>query len=402
MRIEYILLSIFSIALIVYLRTTNKSALTKKETFIYFIIFIIATSTGKLWGIATTSSFFKSIEYFNESYKDLKLYNSLKITPEWKVKSVNTKYKNYVVIIGESARRDYHEIYGYPVKNNPFLSSVNGVFVDGFNSVGLNTIPSLHATLNHNKNLNLNLIDLANMAGFETFWYSNQGYLGTFDTLTTIVAKQAKHRYFQVMQSDKIHDSDLVKQFATIFDKPSNKNRIIFLHFIGSHPIICNKLESKEYLNYPDKATFNINCYVETIRQTDSNLKEIYNILARNLKQNGETFSMIYFSDHGLTHTKDKVPIDLLVTSNISKEHLQIPLIKISSDDTNRILIKNTSYENYFVQSFAKWIGVETENFKEISDIFDSIEQKDILNSKALIKNPNSDLAIDISKFIKN
>ncbi|WP_336610308.1 sulfatase-like hydrolase/transferase [Campylobacter sp. 7477a] len=92
------------------------------------------------------------------------------------------------------------------------------------------------------------------------------------------------------------------------------------MHFIGSHPITCNKLSSKEYLKYPDEATFKINCYVESIRQTDNDLKSVYEILTRNLQENNESFSMIYFSDHGLTHVKK--PVELLAVEHIAKEHL--------------------------------------------------------------------------------
>lgn len=84
----------------------------------------------------------------------MKLYNNTIITPQWQITNVSPKYKNYVLVIGESARRDYHEIYGYPIKNNPFLSEANGVFVDGFNAVGINTIPALNGTLNYNRDLN--------------------------------------------------------------------------------------------------------------------------------------------------------------------------------------------------------------------------------------------------------
>ncbi|WP_170000438.1 phosphoethanolamine transferase [Campylobacter sp. RM9328] len=394
---EYVLLSIFSLSLIIYLRKTNKTVLTKRQIFIFFTLFAVATATGKLWGIATTSSFFKSIKFFQKSYNDLKLYQNTVIKPQWQIKSIDNKYQNHVVVIGESARRDYHEIYGYSVKNNPFLSSVNGTFIDGFNAVGINTIPSLNGTLNHNRNLNLNIVDLANLSGFETFWFSNQGYLGYYDTLTTLVAKRAKNVYFMPKEGGGKFDSDLVGHFAKIFDTPSQKPRVIFLHFIGSHPIICNKLSSKEYLKYPDEATFKINCYVESIRQTDNDLKSVYEILTRNLQENNESFSMIYFSDHGLTHVKK--PVELLAVEHIAKEHLQVPLLKISSDDNGRKFIQNESYQSHFPQSFAKWIGVQTENFNEISDVFEEVKQDDFLNSKMLIKNISGDPAIDISSF---
>ncbi len=50
----------------------------------------------------------------------------------WEVLSVKPKYKNYIVIIGESATRGYHSLYGYPVKSTPFLDEVNGIFFNNY------------------------------------------------------------------------------------------------------------------------------------------------------------------------------------------------------------------------------------------------------------------------------
>ena len=44
------------------------------------------------------------------------------------------KYKNYVLVIGESLRQDYMSVYGYPLKTTPFLDDVNGVFIDAYYS----------------------------------------------------------------------------------------------------------------------------------------------------------------------------------------------------------------------------------------------------------------------------
>ncbi|WP_336610312.1 hypothetical protein [Campylobacter sp. 7477a] len=42
---------------------------------------------------------------------------------------------------------------------------------------------------------------------------------------------------------------------------------------------------------------------------------------------------------------------------------------------------------------------MQTENFNEISDVFEEVKQDDFLNSKMLIKNISGDPAIDISSF---
>ncbi|CAD7286636.1 Phosphoethanolamine transferase OpgE [Campylobacter majalis] len=406
--IRYLLSTIFSVFFIIYLRVSKTSSSIKFPVAI-FIIFAIATATGKLWGIASTSSVITMLKDFKSSYEYFKKTNIHIVKPKWIIKSIDPKYHNYVVVIGESARRDYHGVYGYNINNTPFLSSVDGVIIDGFNAVGLNTIPTLRATLNHERDFDLNIVDLANLAGFKTFWVSNQGFLGTHETDVSIVAKRANFSYFST--HDKInashkgeenHDKILIPQIAKILNQQINEKRVIFVHLYGSHPDACRRISNNDYVKYSDKATFNINCYVESIRETDENLRQIYNLLKQNFDTSLQSFSMIYFSDHGLTHDTSSNQIKLGMHSSPAKQHLQIPLIKISSDDKTRQYIKNESYQNNFAQSFAKWLGVKVLNFSTTSDIFEPIIQDDITNSKRLIKNKNDDLAIDISKFKKN
>lgn len=56
--------------------------------------------------------------------------------------TAQTRYDDYFLIVGESARRDYFHVYGYPVKNTSFLDSINGVIVNGMESAGTYTIGS--------------------------------------------------------------------------------------------------------------------------------------------------------------------------------------------------------------------------------------------------------------------
>lgn len=41
----------------------------------------------------------------------------------WHIRHVAPKYKNYVVVIGESARSDYMNVYGFPLPDTPFFES---------------------------------------------------------------------------------------------------------------------------------------------------------------------------------------------------------------------------------------------------------------------------------------
>lgn len=74
-----------------------------------------------------------------------------------------------------------------------------------------------------------------------------------------------------------------------------------------------------------------------------------------------------------------------------------MPLVRISSDSSERKWIKNQTFNSYFPESFALWLGIKAENFKSYSDIFSEISQTEPKNFKNLIKDRN-DKAIEILK----
>ncbi len=53
-------------------------------------------------------------------------------TPTWQIIRSAPKYKNYVLIIGESMRKDYMSVYGYPLATTPFLQSTPAIIFDDY------------------------------------------------------------------------------------------------------------------------------------------------------------------------------------------------------------------------------------------------------------------------------
>ena len=109
------------------------------------------------------------------------LAEAVSVPMAWKVTGVQPKYKNYVLVIGESNRWDYVHAYGYPLENTPFMES-KGPLLEGMISVADYTIPSLQKALTKTSkdasvNYAMTVVDLANCAGFKTYWFSNQGYI---------------------------------------------------------------------------------------------------------------------------------------------------------------------------------------------------------------------------------
>ncbi len=86
--------------------------------------------------------------------------------------AVKPKYHTYVVVIGESVRRDAMGSFGGHWNNTPFSSQVNGNLFTDYISASGSTQKSLGLTLNRVVNgepqYQDNFVTLANRAGFQT------------------------------------------------------------------------------------------------------------------------------------------------------------------------------------------------------------------------------------------
>ena len=97
-------------------------------------------------------------------------------------------------------------------------------------------------------------------------------------------------------------------------------------------------------------------------------IRDIYN----ELKETNESFSIVYFSDHGIKAQNFKNKNSELMHSD-AQEGYHIPLIKMSSDDTSREVIKINKTGLFFTNGVATWLGIETTNIKQKYDLFSNI-----------------------------
>lgn len=325
----------------------------------------------------------------------------------------NSRYDDYVIVLGESARRDYHHAYGYPVENTPFMSSAKGTLIDGFRSAGTNTVASLRLMLTlpdkqkWEPNYSLSLVDLVKSAGIKTYWLSNQGMLGEFDTPVSSLASKSDETIFLKkggsFNSTNFSDFNLLPKLAQVLEDPTQGKRFIVLHIYGSHPLACDRVE--DYPKIFDDKDINpkygyLNCYVSSIKKTDEFLKRVYTKLKENAQKNHRTFSMIYFSDHGLCHQQDEKQNILLFNQNcFSREHHNIPLFKISSDDTERKEYKAFKSGLNFLEGIANWMGIRNPQLTHEEDLFSNESDKDDFGLQKRIDEKyrkDDDPAIDI------
>lgn len=347
------------------------------------------------------------LKFFNVLYgesvkvkRELETLNSHNAIPsEWGQSTlVDSKYDDYVLVVGESARKDYHNAYGYPADNTPFMSSAKGTLIDGFTAGGTNTIASLKLMLTKPNtqtwegNYRLSLVDLIRSAGIKTYWISNQGYLGRFDTPISSIANRSDEKIF-LKKGDSLNtntsDFDLLPKFSQVIEQPATGKRFIVVHLYGSHPITCDRLTDFPKLyddSKIDKKYFNVNCYASSMKKTDEVLKRLYEQLMKNQAEHQRSFSMVYFSDHGLSHEITKDNIVIHNSSGQSKLHFDVPLFKISSDDTERHVYKVFKSGLNFTDGIAKWVGISNPKLNAEVDLFSNQSDKNDYGLKQKIE----------------
>ena len=251
--------------------------------------------------------------YYDERFAGLKLD-----TPEdtLAAKAPGT----VIVVIGESASRTFMKAYTptFPYDDTPWLAARMEdpdfvVFRHAY-SCWSQTVPVLQRALTEQSQYNdkefynsTSLIDVAKKAGYNTYWFSNQGRYGQYDSAITLVAKTADRAEWvddSYLFTEK-YDENLL-QYLTEID--GSKNNFIVLHIMGSH-IYYNNRYPDEWAKFAsadgDSVMTSAPSYANSILYTDDNLRRIFEYARDNLNLQ----AMVYFSDHGedleISHNPD-------------------------------------------------------------------------------------------------
>ena len=297
-----------------------------------------------------------------------------KIKDSWNVVAVSPRYHTYVVVIGESVRRDAVGAFGGHWNNSPFASAVNGYLFTDYIAASGSTQKSLGLTLNRvvdgKPQYQDNFVTLANRAGFQTWWFSNQGQIGEYDTAIASIAKRADEVQFLKsgdFEADKnTRDEALLKMTAQVLETERTQPQLIVLHLMGSHPQACDRTQGKYQEFVQSKET---SCYLYTVTQTDELLKQLYG----QLQNSGQSFSLVYFSDHGLAFKERGKEVQYLAHDDGFQQNFQVPFIVLSSDDKAHRVIKARRSANDFLSFFSQWTGIKT---KEIASRYKFISEQ--------------------------
>ena len=208
--------------------------------------------------------------------------------------------------------------------------------------------------------VNNNVVALANKAGYDTYWISNQGFFGEYDTPSTVIAMCAKHRYFLKSgdyNSKLVDDFSMLDLLPNILKKPEKK--VIFIHMIGSHPDPCKRL-----MGYPQRFTFSekkpINCYISSKNKLDDFIHRAYNIS----KENKAPFVRFYFSDHGMTTDTSDRPVR---HGNNGKQNYHVPFFILTDEAEEHVKIDTPFSAFQFMNIFRYYSGIKSEQIKPMT-----------------------------------
>jgi heptose-I-phosphate ethanolaminephosphotransferase len=223
--------------------------------------------------------------------------------------------QTYVIIIGESLTRNHMGIYGYQRDTTPVFSAMQSELLIFNNTISSHaqTQPSLRNALTQSNTQNnialqdaLSLVDLANKAGFKTWWISNQQPLRA--TLSAIASSATVINFisndFHGVENNRF-DGFMLPYVQKAFTDSSNK-KVIFIHMMGSHLQYANRYPTEFTVFNDDKVTSfttppsarainYINQYDNSVRYTDHIAGTIVNLL----KQQNGINAALFFADHG-------------------------------------------------------------------------------------------------------
>lgn len=228
----------------------------------------------------------------------------------------NDDSENYILVIGETARRDYQQIYGYTRETNPNIMALNkdslAIFTDAISPANA-TIPSLKSMLymatakDDQLFFSTNsIVSLAKEAGYKTYWLSSQARFGKNDSTSGSTGIEADVKIFinQKRNIEPVYDEELLPHLKDGFTDKVAKNKFFVMHLYGSH-LAYNRRYPKSftrfkdipsgYENHPEDIQNKVNQYTNSIAYTDFILSKIIKMAD---SQKAPSCA-IYTSDHG-------------------------------------------------------------------------------------------------------
>ncbi|OOP80237.1 sulfatase [Helicobacter pylori] len=304
--------------------------------------------------------------------------------------------ENVVLVIGESASRNFMQLYGYSVPNNPLLSQLanereresNNLFVFSDTiSKEAHTSDVFESLLNYsNAETNKpwyhyhNMIDIFKRSHYETFWLEKQ-IVDEWGITQNLISNRSKNRYY-ILGNYGAYDEELVKFYSkNVQPKLKSKNFIVF-HLIGSHSWYADRFPKSFAKFKPSDLSFSnlhvindrdkqiVADYVNSLYYNDAVLNGIFNLFK------DKDAIVFYLSDHA----QDVFESGLTYGHRCSKAGLEIPFMIYVSDifkekHPEKVkLIKNALNKPFMsddlIHSLLPLVGIRTKDEVESKNLF--------------------------------
>ena len=244
----------------------------------------------------------------------------------------------YVLVIGESQNKDHMAAYGYGRATTPWLTSMlkqeNFFLFQNAYSCHSHTVPVLTYALTAKNQYNAlalgqesSIVEVAQAAGFQTVWVSNQVKYGAWDTPIAVIADQAQQQYWHnghLGETTQTTYYDL--QLIDTLKKLSFEDKtLLVIHIMGNHQNYQERYPREFRQWFKDSKNKSVDEYDNSILYNDYVMQQLYTFLKTLPNFQG----LVYFSDHA-----DDVDANLAHdASNFTFNMARIPLYMYFSDN---------------------------------------------------------------------
>ena len=313
--------------------------------------------------------------------------------------------QTYLVIIGESLSKKHMGLYGYHRDTTPELEKLSDELIVQTDTISthVQTQPSLRHALTQVNTENklsaknaLSMVDIANKAGFKTWWISNQQPLRS--TVSAIANMADETQYIsndyhgvQVRRFD-----DLMQPYVEKALHDDAQHKVIFVHLMGSHLQYKNRYP-EEFSIFSDKKVKGykenlserqldyINSYDNSVLYTDFVVANMI-ISLKTISENQNLISAsLFLADHGeevfdsknfVGHGPDSITpsmIEIPFITWTSKQYRENRASHFEQMEKNKNKASSLDDSFHFVSSL---IGIESEAIKNnnslTSDLYKS------------------------------
>jgi len=303
-------------------RSTTLS--TDTITIILIITIILATPSSNIQNLRIVDFISSSIQQYNRELNAFKEIQTKRNDKEIKFKASKIKTgETYVIILGESLNKNHMSLYGYfrdttpnlkRLKESDELVTFTNVYSNHTHTVPVMSLSLTEANQYNNKDYfdSLSIVQILNKASFETHWLTNQTIYGPWDNLISVIAASSNNlvainKSIGKQTKTQKYDGSLIKEVKNILSTETNKNRVIFVHLMGSHGSYKSRYPSESFTNFRDTPSIadfgpivseiqNLNDYDNSVFYNDY---VVSSILSELKKSNPKKASaLLYVSDH--------------------------------------------------------------------------------------------------------